>query len=117
VPTFLLPGNPISSLVVFEVMVRPLIRAALGKRTVHRRLITAELLSPVQSTKGRRGYLRGQLLRDQVNGHYLVQPLGMAGAHLLASLAEANSLIVVDEDATELSAGEDVTVSFLQQRG
>jgi molybdopterin molybdotransferase len=32
VPTFLLPSNPISALVVFEVLVRPLIRAALGRR-------------------------------------------------------------------------------------
>ena len=32
VPVFLLPANPVSALVVFEVMVRPLIRLSLGKR-------------------------------------------------------------------------------------
>ena len=76
VPTFLLPSNPMSALVVFEVMVRPLIRAAQGKRNPHRRQITARLLSPIVSVKGRRGYLRGQLLRDENNGEYLAQPLG-----------------------------------------
>jgi molybdopterin molybdotransferase len=117
VPTFLLPGNPISALVVFEVLVRPLIRIALGKRNPYRRTITARLLSPVTSTAGRRGFLRGQLLRDPDTGEYLVQPLGTSGAHLLASLAEANCLILVDSDTIEVSVGEHVAVSFLAQRG
>jgi molybdopterin molybdotransferase len=116
VPTFLLPGNPMSALVVFEVMVRPLIRAAQGKRP-HRRVVTARLLSPITSTKGRKGYLRGQLLRDESNGEYLLQPLGLSGAHLLASLAEANCLMLVDEETTEVPVGEQVQVSFLAQRG
>ncbi|MBM7771713.1 molybdopterin molybdotransferase [Actinokineospora baliensis] len=117
VPTFLLPGNPMSALVVFEVMVRPLIRAAQGKRNPHRRVVQARLLSPITSTKARRGFLRGQLLRDENNGEYLVQPLGLSGSHLLASLAEANCLILVDEDTTEVSVGEGVQVLFLAQRG
>jgi molybdopterin molybdotransferase len=117
VPTFLLPGNPMSALVVFEVMVRPLIRAAQGKRNPHRRVVTARLLSPITSTKDRRGFLRGQLLRDESNGEYLVQPLGLSGSHLLASLAEANCLVLVAEETTEVSVGEQVQVSFLAQRG
>ncbi|MBC6450242.1 molybdotransferase-like divisome protein Glp [Actinokineospora xionganensis] len=117
VPTFLLPGNPMSALVVFEVMVRPLIRAAQGKRNPHRRVVTARLLSPITSTKDRRGFLRGQLLRDESNGEYLVQPLGLSGSHLLASLAEANCLVLVDEETTEIPVGEQVQVSFLAQRG
>jgi molybdopterin molybdotransferase len=117
VPTFLLPGNPISALVAFEVFVRPLIRLALGRRNPHRRTITARLLASVTSTPGRRGFLRGQLLRDPDSGEYLVQPLGTAGAHLLSSLAEANCLILVDADVTEVASGDEVAVSFLAQRG
>ncbi|QGK68657.1 molybdopterin molybdenumtransferase [Allosaccharopolyspora coralli] len=116
VPTFLLPANPVSALVVFEVLVRPLIRSAQGKANPHRRTVTASLTSPVTSTKGRRGFLRGQLLRDPDTGSYLVQPLGNSGSHLLASLAEANCLAVVDDDVTEISAGEDVRISYLSQR-
>ncbi|NIJ10468.1 molybdopterin molybdotransferase [Saccharomonospora amisosensis] len=116
VPTFLLPANPMSALVVFEVMIRPLIRAARGTRNPQRRVIEARLLSPIVSSRGRRGFLRGQLLRDESNGEYLVQPLGTSGSHLLASLAEANCLINVDEDLTEVAAGEQVKVAFLAQR-
>jgi molybdopterin molybdotransferase len=117
VPTFVLPANPMSALVVFEVFVRPLIRAAQGKRNPRRRLVNARLLSPVTSTKGRRGYLRGQLLRDESNGQYLVQPLGLSGSHLLAALAEANCLVLVDEETTDVAVGDEVQVSFLAQRG
>ncbi|MFB9904607.1 molybdotransferase-like divisome protein Glp [Allokutzneria oryzae] len=117
VPTFLLPSNPISALVVFEVLIRPLIRTALGKRNPHRRRVTARLVSPVTSTKGRKGFLRGQLMRDTETNEYLVQPLGTSGSHLLASLAEANCLILLDEDTTDVLVGEEVAVSFLAQRG
>jgi molybdopterin molybdotransferase len=105
-----------SALVVFEVLVRPLIRAARGTRNPHRRMVSARLLSPVTSVRGRKGFLRGQLLRDEGTGEYLVQPLGAAGPHLLASLAEANCLVNVDEDSTEVPAGDMVRVTFLAQR-
>jgi molybdopterin molybdotransferase len=119
VPTFLLPANPVSALVVFEVMVRPLIRLSLGKRQPLRRVVSARTLSPIPSMPGRTGYLRGQLMRDQDSGDYLVQALGAPGAssHLLATLAEANCLVVVPSDAEQIRTGEIVDVAFLAQRG
>lgn len=119
VPTFLLPANPVSALVVFEVMTRPLIRSSLGKRQPMRRVVEARTLSPIPSMGGRRGYLRGQLMRDQDNGEYLVEVLGAPGAssHLLATLAEANCLVVVPANAEQIRTGEIVNVAFLAQRG
>ncbi|OMC15793.1 gephyrin-like molybdotransferase Glp [Mycobacterium sp. SP-6446] len=119
VPTFLLPANPVSALVVFEVMVRPLIRLSLGKRQPMRRIVQARTLSPITSVAGRKGYLRGQLMRDQDTGEYLVQALGGAPgtSHLLATLAEANCLVVVPSGAEQIRTGEIVDVAFLAQRG
>jgi molybdopterin molybdotransferase len=120
VPVFLLPANPVSALVVFEVMVRPLIRLSLGKRQAHRRIVQARTLSPIESVAGRKGYLRGQLMRDQDTGEYLVQALGGvpgAPSHLLATLAEANCLVVVPSEAEQIRTGEIVDVAFLAQRG
>jgi molybdopterin molybdotransferase len=120
VPTFLLPANPVSALVVFEVMVRPLIRLSLGKRQPMRRVVQARTLSPITSVVGRKGYLRGQLMRDQDSGEYLVQALGGgpgASSHLLATLAEANCLVVVPSGAEQIRTGEIVDVAFLAQRG
>jgi len=120
VPVFLLPANPVSALVVFEVMVRPLIRLSLGKRQPMRRVVQARTLSPISSIAGRKGYLRGQLMRDQDTGEYLVQALGGApgaSSHLLATLAEANCLVVVPSEADQIRTGEIVDVAFLAQRG
>ena len=120
VPVFLLPANPVSALVVFEVMVRPLIRMSLGKRQPMRRVVQARTLSPITSVAGRKGYLRGQLMRDQDTGEYLVQALGGApgaSSHLLATLAEANCLVVVPSEAEQVRTGEIVDVAFLAQRG
>ena len=120
VPVFLLPANPVSALVVFEVMVRPLIRLSLGKRQPMRRVVQARTLSPISSVAGRKGYLRGQLMRDQDTGEYLVQALGGApgaSSHLLATLAEANCLVVVPSEAEQIRTGEIVDVAFLAQRG
>jgi len=120
VPVFLLPTNPVSALVVFEVMVRPLIRLSLGKRQPMRRVIQARALAPIESVRGRKGYLRGQLMRDQDTGEYLVQALGGApggSSHLLATLAEANCLVIVPTGAEQIRTGEMVDVAFLAQRG
>jgi molybdopterin molybdotransferase len=119
VPTFLLPANPVSALVVFEVMVRPLLRLSLGKRQPMRRVVEARTLSPVSSVPGRRGYLRGQLMRDQDTDEYLVQVLGGSGgsSHLLATLAEANCLVIVPSGVEQIRTGEIVSVAFLAQRG
>jgi molybdopterin molybdotransferase len=120
VPTFLLPANPVSALVVFEVMVRPLIRLSLGKRQPMRRVVRARALAPIKSVAGRKGFLRGQLLRDEDTGDYLVEAIGETpggSSHLLASLAEANGLVIVPSEVAEVPAGEFVDVAFLDQRG
>ena len=113
VPTFLFPSYPATALLLFEVLVRPLLRLALGRTDPHRRLLSARLTSPVSSPPGRRSYLRGRLLREQATGEYLVQPLGTSGTHLLSSISEANGLIVLPENVTEATVDEVVSVAFL----
>lgn len=119
IPTFLLPSNPVSALVVFEVMVRPLIRIALGKGNPRRRAVAARAIASVESVPGRRGLIRGQLMRDRETSEYLVQPFGGATgaqAHLLAGLAEANCLVVVPDDVTHVRPGDIVDVLFLARQ-
>jgi molybdopterin molybdotransferase len=113
VPTFLFPSYPATALLLFEVLVRPLLRLALGRTDPNRKTVTARLTSPVGSVPGRRGYVRGRLLREQATGDYLVQPLGTSGTHLLSSLTEANAMIVVPDDVVEMGVDEPVSVAFL----
>ncbi|CAB0686593.1 gephyrin-like molybdotransferase Glp [Corynebacterium diphtheriae] len=117
-PVFLLPSNTVSSLVIFEMFIRPVVRMSLGKRSSQRRLVRARALNHVGSKVGRRGYIRARLMRDAQTQDYLVEGLGGANgapAHLLAGLAEANAMIKIPEDVNEVRPGDIVEVLFMPQ--
>ena len=120
VPTFLLPANPSAALVAFEVMVRPLIQLIRGQRQSNRRVVRARTIAAIESTPHRRGFIRGQLMRDRDTGDFLVDPLGAADegepTHLLGSHGRANCLIVVPVDVDHLAPGAVVDVMFLTNR-
>jgi molybdopterin molybdotransferase len=108
-PIFTLPGNPVSAYVSFQLFVRP---AASVLQALHpERLASgrAVLAGPVRSPRDRRSFLRGIL--DPAAG--TVAPVTGQASHQLASLARANSLIVVPEGVTELPEGSDVEVLML----
>jgi molybdopterin molybdotransferase len=116
-PIFCLPGNPVSSLVSFEVFVRPAIRKLLGKRRLERAIVQATALERISSQRGTRQYRRGLLHREQ-DGSYSVSTVGGAGSHLIAALAASNCLIVIDEHRDEVEPGALVPVMplLLSQR-
>jgi molybdopterin molybdotransferase len=109
VPIFCLPGNPVSALVSFEVFVRPAIRKLLGKRSIQRATVQAAALERIESPAGVRQYRRGVLHRE-ASGGYSVTLVGGPGSHLIAAMASANCLVVIDEEVTEVVSGSRVTV-------
>ncbi|MCZ9304193.1 molybdopterin molybdotransferase MoeA [Corynebacterium sp. c9Ua_112] len=120
VPTFLLPANPSAALVAFEVMVRPLVQLIRGRRQATRRVVPARTIAGLASAPGRRGFIRGQLMRDRETREFLVDPLGAANGgeptHLLGSHGQANCLIVVPADVTDVAPGQVVDVLFLSNK-
>jgi molybdopterin molybdotransferase len=109
VPVICVPGEPVAALVSFEVFVRPAIRLMLGKRQLFRRTVQAISAERLLSPLGYRQYLHGTVMRHP-DGGYVVEPVGDGTEALLARMARANCLIVIDEDVTEVSAGGLVTV-------
>jgi molybdopterin molybdotransferase len=109
IPIFCLPGNPVSALVSFEAFVRPAIRKLLGKRNLQRATVQAIALERADSAPGVRQYRRGVLHREATGG-YSVSFVAGAGSHLIAAMAAANCLVVIDEEVTEVVAGSRVTV-------
>ncbi|NEK57736.1 molybdopterin molybdotransferase MoeA [Geodermatophilus sabuli] len=109
VPVICVPGEPVAALVAFEVFVRPAIRLMLGKRQLFRRTVQAIAAEPLLSPLGYRQYLHGQVMRHP-DGGYVVEPLGGGDEAMLARMARANCLIVIDEDVTEIASGGLVTV-------
>ena len=48
-------------------------------------------------------------------GRYVVRPAGGQGSHMLGALAQANALVVVPEDVTEVKPGTAVAVLRLDE--
>lgn len=104
-----LPGNPVSSLVSFEVFVRPALRAAMGHPAPDRPIVSARLNGALSSPAGRRQFRRGIL--DAATGR--VAEVGTPASHLIGALAKADCLIDLPAATTEVADGESVTVWLL----
>jgi len=112
-PIFTLPGNPVSSYVSFELFVVPALRKMMGRTPYSRTLVRARITSGVSSIPGKRQFLRGRF--EPRLGGSIVTPVGGAGSHLMGGLAQANALIVIAEDVTEVVADSDVPVLLLDR--
>ncbi|PRW63563.1 molybdopterin molybdenumtransferase [Actinopolyspora mortivallis] len=109
IPVITLPGNPVSSIVSFEVFVRPALRQAGGHHRTHRPFRWARLTGRLRSSPGKRQYRRGTF--DPASDSVTVP--GGAGSHLLSGMAEADCLVELPEDSTEVAEGTTVRVWLL----
>lgn len=104
-PVFGLPGNPVSSLVVFELMVRPALLQMAGHTTIFRPIFKAILKDDVRNTDNRVHYMRA-IIQKRADKFY-AQTTGPQGSGILYSMVLANGLIIIPIGAN-LKAGEEV---------
>ena len=113
IPIFGLPGNPVSSLISYELLARPALRKMMGHtENLIRPAIRAVLDSPLKRKQdGKIHFMRvfGEFAED---GRLHVRDSGPQGSHQLASTAMANGLAYVP-DGNGLQAGEHVSVYLL----
>jgi molybdenum cofactor synthesis domain-containing protein len=121
-PTLLfgLPGNPVSSVVTFELFVRPAIRRLAGHRRLFREVDRAVLLDAASKSRGRRAFLRVTVDRDASDrvvrderGRLLARLAGGQGSHVLSTLAATEALAVIPEQVDEPAAGTEVELWWL----
>jgi molybdopterin molybdotransferase len=103
---FGLPGNPVSSLVGFELFVRPALLALQGVADPRPPFRPAVLASPVRRGAGRDELLRARSRVD--GGTVLVEPVGGQASHMIVRAAEADCLVLVPRGDGELPAGASV---------
>jgi molybdenum cofactor synthesis domain-containing protein len=95
VPVFGLPGNPVSSLVSFELLARPALRQMAGHRNLDRARVGGVAAGPfVRRPDGKIHFARGVGVW-QDDGRYHVRSAGGQGSHQLAAMAAANCLVVL----------------------
>ena len=111
-PVFGLPGNPVSSMVSFELFARP----ALRRMTGHRRLFRPEVQAVADEPLRRRPDGKVHLVRVVASyggdGRYHVRPSGGQASHMLRAMALANALAVLP-DGDGVEAGGAVTAMLL----
>ncbi|MFL0579032.1 gephyrin-like molybdotransferase Glp [Dietzia sp. 179-F 9C3 NHS] len=105
-PVVCLPGNPVSALVSFVVLLRPVILEAVGRSPVQP--VRARLSHDVTSPAGKVQFLRAALGPDSGDGIPVVEPVSGPGSHLVASMARADVLVEIPADAISLAAGTEV---------
>ncbi|MGQ0556938.1 MAG: molybdopterin molybdotransferase MoeA [Nitrospiraceae bacterium] len=108
---FGLPGNPVSSMVTFEQLVRPALLKMSGCRTYGRPVVQALFQERFSKRGDRRHFLRGMLTNE--DGVFKVRTTGAQGSGILTSMVKANCLIDVPVDVERLNPGDEVAVQLL----
>jgi molybdopterin molybdotransferase len=98
-----LPGNPVSALVVFELVVRPFIRAMLGLAGDGRSRVRARAAERMTKDPKRRAFLRVRVSAGEEG--WVARPAGGQQSSQLRPLADANALLVVPEGAAAAEPG------------
>jgi molybdopterin molybdotransferase len=105
---FGLPGNPVSTMVTFELFVRPLLHALMGIKAQKLIFLRARLTTEVQINTGLKRFLPAVL-----SGEFEAAQVELAGWHGsgdIASVARANCYIVFPPDREHIPAGEWVPI-------
>jgi molybdopterin molybdotransferase len=111
VPIFGLPGNTVSSLVTFEIFVRPALLRMQGRENVARPRTKARLTEPIDKPDFLRVFARG--IHDPDAG--TVRLTGPQGSGILRSMSLANCLIDLPVGPSRTEKGELVEVILTEQ--
>lgn len=103
-PFFGLPGNPTSTMVGFELFVRPVLRKMAGHAALERPRHPVTLAHDVKKKPDRRYFLRARVERDGAGG-YVARLSGAQSSAMLTSMHRANALLVLLEGESHFAAG------------
>src|SRR5882672_8588754 len=107
-PVFGLPGNPVSTMVTFELFVAPAIDLLGGAQARALPLVEARLAEALKEKSGLTHFLPARM--EWRGGVAEVKALKWQGSGDIAALAKANCFLVVPADREKIEAGESVSV-------
>lgn len=110
---FGLPGNPVSTLVCFELFVRQALNVLAGRRKGSRQPIRGRLRQPYEQRGDRPTYHPSKVTRGLENVE--AEPLPWQGSADLRALADANALIHFPAGDANYESGDEVDVFPFQE--
>jgi molybdenum cofactor synthesis domain-containing protein len=111
-PVFGLPGNPVSSMVSFELFARPAIRTMMGYPDPERPHLLAIADDGLRRHPDGKVHFVRDVVNQQGDGAWHARSAGGQGSHQLRAMADANGLAVVG-DGPGIEPGRPVTVIYL----
>jgi molybdopterin molybdotransferase len=105
---FGLPGNPVSTMVTFELFARPVLEALAGLSPRKLVFVSAKLKSEIKTKTGLKRFLPAVLSGEFE--HCEVELVNWQGSGDIAATARANCYIVIPPDRERIAAGEWVAV-------
>lgn len=111
-PVFSLPGNPVSTMITFEELVRPALLRMMGHRRVIKPYVQAILRGEVRKKPGKVQFLRVRI--EVENGMNWAIPAGDQNTGILRTMLRANGIAVLPKDKTVFSRGDEVAVHLLR---
>ncbi len=113
VPVFGLPGNPVSSMVSFELFARPGLRRMMGRLDAERPRVQAVAAEPLKRHPDGKTHFSRVFVTEDADGFH-VRSSGGQGSHQMMAMAGANGLAVVP-DGEGIEAGAAVEVMLLDR--
>jgi molybdopterin molybdotransferase len=110
-PVMMLSGNPVASIIGFEVFGRPAVCRLLGLNQFEEHpTVKAVMARKVSSTLGRRTYVR--VLVKLVAGDLIVEPVSAKGPSQMSTMTQSNGYVIIPENREGLKEGETVMVQL-----
>ncbi|MGC9006587.1 MAG: gephyrin-like molybdotransferase Glp [Sulfurihydrogenibium sp.] len=106
---FGIPGNPVASMVVFEIFVKPALKKMMGYQKLHNPTIDAILTEDFS----RKAADRTEFIRLNVeysDGQFYAKPFGKQASNILTGMVNANGLGIVDIDVYKIEKGSKIKV-------
>lgn len=106
---FGLPGNPVAVMVTFLAFVRPALLRMMGAHAMTQPMLNAHSQEAMRKKPGRTEYQRG-VVSTAPDGNLQVRTTGNQGSGVLSSMVQANGLIVLHHDQSNVAVGDSVDV-------
>lgn len=113
IPHLCLPGNPTSSMVTAEVLLRPAILKMLGRQNLARPSVPAVMEEAKRNQWHSRIFT--WVVVSRRDGVYYARPAGLQEKGIMTSMSRANGLAIIMEDKDAVGEGETVPVMMLNQ--
>lgn len=123
---FGLPGNPVSSMVVFELFARPALLAMQGATRTERPRVRVTLTRPYRKRPGRAHLVRARVRRvppaesnaESASGHAYERleatPLSKQGSGMISSMVDIDALVEFPAEAGDTPAGAQLSAILLR---